>query len=84
MVVDTSEEIAGGGSVRVPHACVGTARRMLGNAHQSKHQVMLEAVAHHGPEVVVVDEIANAKEVAAAKDIAQRRWQWWPLSMAPH
>lgn len=25
--------------------------RMLGNAHQSKHQVMQEAVANHGPEV---------------------------------
>lgn len=33
-----------------------------------------EAIANHGPEVVyvVVDEIGNAKEVAAIKDIASR------------
>lgn len=49
MVVDTSEEIAGGGDV--PHACIGTARRMLGTAHQSKYEVLEEAVANHGPEV---------------------------------
>jgi len=49
MVVDTNEEIAGGGNF--PHACIGTARRMLGTANQSKHQVMQEAVANHGPEV---------------------------------
>ena len=49
MVVDTSEEIAGGGNI--PHACIGSARRMLGSSRQSKHEVMQEAVANHGPEV---------------------------------
>ena len=49
MVVDTSEEIAGGGDM--PHACIGGARRMLGTVHQSKYEVLEEAVANHGPEV---------------------------------
>ena len=51
MVVDPSEEIAGGGDL--PHACIGTARRMLGTVHQSKYEVLEEAVANHGPEVRV-------------------------------
>ncbi|KAA6418904.1 MAG: hypothetical protein FRX49_11130, partial [Trebouxia sp. A1-2] len=70
IVVDTSDEIAGGG--RMAHECIGRARRMGGTAHQSKYEVLEEAVANHGPEVVVIDEIGNAKEVAAVKDIAQR------------
>ncbi|KAL3156183.1 hypothetical protein ABBQ32_012469 [Trebouxia sp. C0010 RCD-2024] len=70
MVVDPSEEIAGGGDV--PHVCMGTARRMLGTPRQSKYEVLEEAVANHGPEVIVVDEIGNAKEVAAIKDIGSR------------
>ena len=49
MVVDTSEEIAGGGDI--PHACIGGARRMLGTVHQTKYEVLEEAVANHGPEV---------------------------------
>ena len=49
MVVDTSQEIAGGG-LR-PHACIGSARRILGGPQQSKHEVLQEAVANHGPEV---------------------------------
>ncbi|KAL3134459.1 PFAM ATPase associated with various cellular activities (AAA) [Trebouxia sp. C0009 RCD-2024] len=70
IVVDTSDEIAGGG--RMAHECIGRARRMGATAHQSKYEVLEEAVANHGPEVVVIDEIGNAKEVAAVKDIAQR------------
>ena len=54
MVVDTSEEIAGGGNV--PHACIGSARRMLGGAEQSKYEVLQEAVANHGPEVYLCAE----------------------------
>ncbi len=49
MVVDSSEEIAGGGDI--PHSCIGSARRMLGTAHQSKYEVLEEAMANHGPEV---------------------------------
>lgn len=51
MVVDPSEEIAGGGDL--PHSCIGSARRMLGTVHQSKYEVLEEAVANHGPEVIM-------------------------------
>lgn len=53
MVVDTSQEIAGGGLT--PHACIGRARRILGGHQQSKHEVLQEAVANHGPEVSSFD-----------------------------
>ena len=49
LVVDPSEEIAGGGNT--PHECIGSARRMMGSMQQSKYQVLQEAVANHGPEV---------------------------------
>ena len=51
MVVDPSEETAGGGDL--PHSCIGTARRLVGSVHQSKYEVLQEAVANHGPEVMV-------------------------------
>ncbi|DBB17921.1 TPA: PFAM ATPase associated with various cellular activities (AAA) [Trebouxia sp. C0006] len=69
IVVDPSQEIAGGG--QVPHSCIGSARRMTGTTKQSKHEVLQEAVTNHGPEVIVVDEVYNAKEVAAMADIAR-------------
>ena len=49
IVVDTSEEIAGGGAV--PHSCIGSARRITGTIGQYKHEVLQEAVTNHGPEV---------------------------------
>ena len=52
IVVDTSQEIAGGGDV--PHNCIGSARRMAGSGKQSKHEVLQEAVTNHGPEVGVL------------------------------
>lgn len=55
MVVDTSEEIVGGGDL--PHSCIGSARRMLGSRHQSKYEVLEEAVANHGPEVITLIKI---------------------------
>lgn len=51
IVVDPSQEIAGGG--QVPHSCIGSARRMTGTIKQSKHEVLQEAVTNHGPEVHV-------------------------------
>ena len=49
IVVDTSEEIAGGGAT--PHRCIGRARRMTGTDGQIKHEVLQEAMTNHGPEV---------------------------------
>ena len=49
IVVDTSNEIAGDGSV--PHPCIGRARRMPVAKRQEQHKVLHEAVQNHNPEV---------------------------------
>ena len=55
VIVDTSNEIAGDGDV--PHESIGRARRMQ-VAHPSiQHEVMIEAVENHMPQVIVIDEI---------------------------
>jgi len=49
VIVDTSNEIAGDGDI--PHSSIGKARRMQ-VAHPSiQHQVMIEAVENHMPQV---------------------------------
>eukprot|EP00210_Caulerpa_lentillifera_P003625 g3460.t1 len=57
MIVDTSNEIAGPG--RVSHPAVGTCRRMQVKHRSNQHNVMIEAVQNHMPEVIVVDEIGE-------------------------
>jgi hypothetical protein len=37
-----------------------------------QHQIMIEAVENHMPEVIVIDEIGNELEAAAARTIAER------------
>jgi stage III sporulation protein SpoIIIAA len=70
VVVDTSNEIAGEGII--PHACIGKARRMMVPHRDRQHEIMREAVQNHNPDVVIIDEIGDHYEVAAAKTIAQR------------
>ena len=70
VVVDTSNEIAGDGDV--PHQGIGRARRMQVARTAAQHQVMIEAVENHMPEVVVIDEIGTALEAEAARTIAER------------
>ncbi|HSR54501.1 MAG TPA: R3H domain-containing nucleic acid-binding protein [Acidobacteriota bacterium] len=70
MVVDTSNEIAGDGDV--PHPGIGGARRMQVPSPQHQHQVMIEAVENHMPEVIVIDEIGTLEEALAARTIAER------------
>ncbi|HKS70275.1 MAG TPA: AAA family ATPase [Ktedonobacterales bacterium] len=70
VVVDTSNEIAGDGDV--PHPGIGRARRMQVARVAAQHQVMIEAVENHMPEVVVIDEIGTELEAAAARTIAER------------
>ena len=52
MVVDTSDEIAGGGSV--PHACIGAARRIPVLDRAKQGAVLLEAVQNHTPQVLAM------------------------------
>ncbi|MDX1632090.1 MAG: AAA family ATPase, partial [Thermoanaerobaculia bacterium] len=70
VVVDTSNEIAGDGDI--PHPGIGRARRMQVPVPDRQHQVMIEAVENHMPEVIVIDEIGTEAEAAAAHTIAER------------
>ncbi len=49
VVVDTSNEIGGDGTV--PHTCIGRARRMPVVHKSRQHEVLQEAVQNHNPEV---------------------------------
>ncbi len=70
VIVDTSNEIAGDGDI--PHPAIGAARRMQVSDPSAQHQVMIEAVENHMPEVVVIDEIGTEMEAYAARTIAER------------
>jgi stage III sporulation protein SpoIIIAA len=70
VVVDTSNEIGGDGDV--PHPAVGRARRMQVSTPALQHEVMIEAVENHNPEVIIIDEIGRELEAAAARTIAER------------
>ncbi|WP_298818189.1 R3H domain-containing nucleic acid-binding protein [Chloroflexus sp.] len=70
VIVDTSNEIAGDGDI--PHPGIGRARRMQVPRPAEQHNVMIEAVENHMPEVIVIDEIGTELEAAAARTIAER------------
>ncbi|MEW5884150.1 MAG: R3H domain-containing nucleic acid-binding protein [Armatimonadota bacterium] len=70
VIVDTSNEIAGDGDI--PHPAIGSARRMQVVDPSLQHQIMIEAVENHMPEVVVIDEIGTEAEAYAARTIAER------------
>jgi len=70
VIVDTSNEIGGDGDI--PHPGIGRARRMQVARPELQHQVMIEAVENHMPEVIVIDEIGTALEATAARTIAER------------
>ncbi len=70
VIVDTSNEIGGDGDI--PHQAVGKARRMQVSQPNKQHEVMIEAVENHNPEVIVIDEIGRELEAQAARTIAER------------
>ncbi len=70
IVVDTSNEIAGDGDI--PHPAIGRARRMQVPSPDLQHEVMIEAVENHMPQVIIIDEIGRELEAAAARTIAER------------
>ena len=70
VIVDTSNEIGGDGDI--PHQAVGKARRMQVSQPDRQHEVMIEAVENHNPEVIVIDEIGRELEAKAARTIAER------------
>ena len=70
VIIDTSNEIAGDGDI--PHPAIGRARRMQVARPELQHQVMIEAVENHMPQVIVIDEIGTELEALAARTIAER------------
>jgi stage III sporulation protein SpoIIIAA len=70
VIVDTSNEIAGDGDI--PHPAIGRARRMQVSEPPLQHEVMIEAVENHMPEVIIIDEIGRELEAVAARTIAER------------
>jgi len=70
IIIDTSNEIGGDGDI--PHPAIGRARRMQVPNPSKQHDVMIEAVENHMPEVIVIDEIGTELEAKAARTIAER------------
>jgi stage III sporulation protein SpoIIIAA len=73
VIVDTSNEIGGDGDI--PHPAVGRARRMQVPRPSHQHEIMIEAVENHNPEVIVIDEIGREQEASAARTINERAVQ---------
>ena len=70
IIVDTSNEIAGDSDI--PHPGIGRARRMQVAQTNLQHQVMIEAVENHMPQVIIIDEIWTELEALAARTIAEK------------
>ena len=70
IVIDTSNEIAGDSDI--PHLGIGKARRMQVAKTELQHQIMIEAVENHMPQVIIIDEIGTELEVLAARTIAEK------------
>ena len=70
IIIDTSNEIAGDNDI--PHSGIGRARRMQVAKTELQHQVMIEAVENHMPQIIIIDEIGTELEVLAARTIAEK------------
>ena len=70
IIIDTSNEIAGDSDI--PHSGIGRARCMQVAKTELQHQVMIEAVENHMPQVIIIDEIGTELEVLAARTIAEK------------
>jgi hypothetical protein len=70
IIIDTSNEIAGDSDI--PHSGIGQSRRMQVAKTELQHQVMIEAVENHMPQVIIIDEIGTELEVLAARTIAEK------------
>jgi nucleoside-triphosphatase THEP1 len=70
VIIDTSNEIAGDSDI--PHSGIGRARRMQVAKTELQHQVMIEAVENHMPQIIIIDEIGTELEVLAARTIAEK------------
>ncbi len=70
IVIDTSNEIGGDG--RLVHPGLGSARRMQVNSPDQQAKMIMQAIANHGPEIIVCDEIGYHGDVAVIQTAARR------------
>ena len=70
IIIDTSNEIAGDSDI--PHSGIGRARCMQVAKTELQHQIMLEAIENHMPQIIIIDEISTNLEVLAARTIAEK------------
>jgi stage III sporulation protein SpoIIIAA len=70
IIIDTSNEIAGDSDIS--HFGIGRARRMQVPNADLQHQIMIEAIENHMPQVIIIDEIGTDLEVLAARTIAEK------------
>jgi stage III sporulation protein SpoIIIAA len=70
IIIDTSNEI--GGDSDIPHYGIGKARRMQVPKTELQHQIMMEAIENHMPEIIIIDEIGTELEALAARTIAEK------------
>jgi stage III sporulation protein AA len=70
IVVDTSNEIGGDG--RLVHPGLGLARRMQVSSPLMQAATLMQAVANHGPELIVVDEIGYHGDIPIIQTVARR------------
>ena len=70
IIIDTSNEIAGDSDI--PHFGIGRARRMQVPTTELQHEIMLEAIENHMPQIIIIDEIGTDLEVLATRIIAEK------------
>ncbi len=70
IVIDTSNEIGGDG--KLVHPGLGAARRMQVASPDRQAAVIMQAIANHGPEVLVCDEIGYHGDVAVLQTAGRR------------
>ena len=70
IIIDTANEIAGDSNI--PHSGIGRARRMQVSKSELQHQIMIEAIENHMPEVIIIDEIGTELEALAARTISEK------------
>ena len=72
VVVDTSNEIGGDGAI--PHPAIAPARRLSvpDPPAEYQHVIMHQAIANHGPKVVIADEIGYHRDVPVVQAAARR------------
>jgi stage III sporulation protein SpoIIIAA len=70
VIVDSSNEIGGDG--KIPHWGIGNARRLQVPEPSVQAKIMMQAIANHGPEVVIADEIGYHSDVQVVVTMARR------------